>query len=54
MVMVFERGQNTHSKGEQVKNTLLPKNVGKESINDLETIRVVTTVLHKVISAHGL
>ena len=42
MVMTNERGQNTHSKGERVKIPLLPNNVGKDSVNNLETIWVVT------------
>ena len=35
MVMTNERGQNM---GERVKIPLLPNNVGKESVNNLETI----------------
>ena len=34
MIMENERGQNTHSKGEQVKIPLLPYNVDKKSVND--------------------
>ena len=43
MVMTNERGQNTHSKGEQVKIPLLPKHWGKASVNNFETIWIVTT-----------
>ena len=34
MVMLNERGQNTHCKGEWVKIPFLPNNVGKKSVND--------------------
>ena len=41
MVIVNERGENTHSKGEPVKIPLLPDNVGKTSVNDIGTDWVV-------------
>ena len=34
MIMQNERGQNTHSKWEQVKIPLIPYNVDKKSVND--------------------
>ena len=34
MVMLIERGQNTHGKGERVKIPLLPNNVSKRSVYD--------------------
>ena len=37
MVIVNERGENTHRKGERVKIPLLPDNVGKTSVNDIGT-----------------
>ena len=37
MVMMNERGQNTHSEGKWVKIPLLPYNVDKKSVNNIET-----------------
>ena len=36
MVLLNERGQNTHGQGERVKIPLLPNTVGKKSVNDVE------------------
>ena len=41
--MKNERGQKTHSKGELVKIPLLPNNVDKKCVNNLETTWVVIT-----------